>query len=177
MSFELLKEQTLFSGRIFDLVQAHFRLPNGREQTFDLVKHHGAVVLVPVDQQGNILFVSQFRIGAGKELLELPAGLLEEGELPEQSAMREIREETGMASEKLTRLGEFFMVPGYSTEKMQVYLATGLTESSLPTDEDEFLELVAIPIIEVYQMAYEGKIFDGKTLAALLMAQPFLKPI
>jgi ADP-ribose pyrophosphatase len=133
MGFRLLNEELIYRGRVFDLVRAHFRLPNGKEPTFDLVKHHGAVVIVPVDQEGNIWFVRQFRIGAEKDLLELPAGVLESGESPEASAAREIQEEIGMASGQLEKLGEFYMVPGYSTEKLHAYLATGLYESkSMP---------------------------------------------
>src|SRR5512140_763543 len=97
MRIELLGEEKIYQGRVFDLVRAHFRLPNGKEPTFDLVKHHGAVVILPVDPQGNIWFVRQFRIGAEQDLLELPAGLLEENEAPEASAARELQEEIGMA--------------------------------------------------------------------------------
>jgi ADP-ribose pyrophosphatase len=174
MGFKLLGEETIYRGRVFNLVRAHFRLPNGKEPTFDLVKHHGAVVIVPVDQQGKIWFVRQFRIGAEQELLELPAGVLEKGEKPEQSAAREIQEEIGMAPGQLQKLGEFYMVPGYSTEKLHAYLATGLYASSLPGDDDELLERVSLPIQEAYEMARSGKIQDGKTLALLLLAQPIL---
>ncbi len=172
MSFQPLDEETIYHGRIFDLVRAHFRLPNGKEPIFDLVKHHGAVVILPVDQQGNIWFVRQFRIGAGQELLELPAGLLEKEETPESCVSREIQEEIGMAAGHIERLGEFYMVPGYSTEKLHAYLATGLYPSSLPTDEDELLAHVSLPIREVNDMVRSGKIQDGKTLATLLLAQP-----
>jgi ADP-ribose pyrophosphatase len=174
MSFKLLSEETVYRGRVFDLVRAHFQMPNGKEPTFDLVKHHGAVTIVPVDAQGKIWFVRQFRIGAKQELLELPAGVLEEGENPEESAARETREEIGMAPGELRKLGEFYMVPGYSTEKLHAYLATGLYPSALPADEDELLEKVSLPISEVYEMARSGKIQDGKTLACLLLAQPIL---
>jgi ADP-ribose pyrophosphatase len=140
------------------------------------VKHPGAVVVIPIDEDRKILFVRQFRIGAEQELLELPAGLLEVGEDPQDCAARETREETGMAPGRLEKLGEFYMVPGYSTEKMQVYLASGLYESRLPADEDEFIERITIPVEEVYAMAREGKISDGKTLASLFLAQPKILP-
>lgn len=175
MSFNLLDEEMIYQGRVFDLVRAHFRLPNGKEPTFDLIKHHGAVVVVPVDQEGNIWFVRQFRIGAGQELLELPAGLLETGESPEVSAAREIQEEIGMAPTRLEKLCEFYMVPGYSTEKLVAFLATGLYESVLPVDEDELIDRVVLPIDEVYRMAEAGEIEDGKTLACLFMARPAIE--
>ncbi len=177
MSFQLLDEETVYHGRVFDLVRAHFRLPNGKEPTFDLVKHGGAAVILPVDQQGNIWFVRQFRIGAEQELLELPAGLVEKDETPEECVFREIREEIGMAAGHIERLGEFYMVPGYSTEKLYAYLATGLYPSALPTDEDELLSHVSLPIREVYALALSGKIQDGKTLATLLLAQPALQKL
>jgi 8-oxo-dGTP pyrophosphatase MutT (NUDIX family) len=174
MGFTLLDEEIIFRGRIFDLARVRFRLPNGNQHTYDLVKHHGAVTILPVDDQGRIWFVRQFRIGAQENLLELPAGLLEEGESPEESAYREIQEEVGMAASSLKRLGEFYMVPGYSTEKLVAFLATGLSASQLPTDEDEFLEREAIPVKEVYERIARGEIRDGKTIATLLLAQPYL---
>ena len=177
MSFQPLDEETIYHGKVFDLVRSHFRLPNGKEPTFDLVKHPGAVTILPVDEQGRIWFVRQFRIGAEKDLLEIPAGLLEEGESPDASAGREVQEEIGMAPKQLEKLGEFFMVPGYSTEKMTAYLATGLYASPLPTDEFELLEKVALPIQQVFEMARAGEIQDGKTLASLLLAMPALQKL
>jgi nudix-type nucleoside diphosphatase (YffH/AdpP family) len=176
MGFELLSEEILYRGKVFNLAKTHFRLDNGKELTYDLVKHHGAVVVIPVDGQDKMIFVRQFRIGAEQALLELPAGLLEEGEQAEECAIREVQEETGMAPGKIEKVGEFFMVPGYSTEKMQVFLATQLFESSLPMDEDEYIERVVIPVKEAYRMAREGELLDGKTLAALFLAYPKIFP-
>jgi len=172
MVVKIVAEEIVYQGKIFDLVKSHFRLENGQEHTFDLIKHQGAVVIIPIDRQGNVLFVRQFRIGAEEELLELPAGLLETGETPQESAQREIQEECGMASTRIEYLGEFFMSPGYSTEKMRVFLATDLYDSRLPADQDEFLTLVAIPVHEVYHMASSGELVEGKTITALFMAAP-----
>lgn len=169
-----IREETIYNGRVFDLVRATFRLPNDKEHTYDLVKHHGAVTIVPLDDAGSIWFVRQFRIGPGETLLELPAGLLEEGEAAEATAAREVQEEIGMAARKMEELGSFYMVPGYSTEKLTAYLATGLYDSTLPGDEDEFLERVSLPAGEVFRMIRAGQIQDGKTLAALLLALPRL---
>ncbi|MBE0697781.1 MAG: NUDIX hydrolase [Anaerolineaceae bacterium] len=176
MGFQALAEEIVYRGKVFNLAKLRFRLSNGKELTYDLVQHRGAVVVIPIDAEGNILFVRQFRIGAEQALLELPAGLLEEDELPEDCASREAQEETGMAPGKLEKLGEFFMTPGYSTEKIQVFLATQLYKSSLPTDEDEFIEQVSIPAKDAYQMARDGKLLDGKTLAALFLAFPKIFP-
>lgn len=175
MQHTSLGEELIYHGRVFDLVRADVELPDGKRHAYDLIKHRGAVVVLPLDEQGNIHFVRQYRVGALAALLELPAGLLEEGETPETSAHREVREETGMAAQHLLKLGEFFMVPGYSTEKMHAYLATGLSEARLPADEDEFLENMALPVAQVYALARSGEIMDGKTLAVLLLAERFLE--
>ncbi len=177
MKFEKLHEDVIFQGKVFDLARVRFRTPSGGEHTYDLVKHHGAVTILPIDAQGRIWFVRQYRIGAEQSLLEIPAGVLEEGETPEHSARREIQEEIGMAAKKMEKLGEFYMVPGYSTEKMTIYLATELYDSPLPTDEDEYLERESIPVKEVMEMVRRGEILDGKTLATLLLAQPYLQSL
>lgn len=176
MAYQKLDDETLiYHGRVFDLVRAQVHAPDGRQHAYDLVRHHGAVVILPVDAQGRIWFVRQYRIGAEQILLELPAGLLEEGETPENCAAREIQEEIGMAADKLTPMGEFYMVPGYSTEKMHVFMAENLRASALEPDEDENLEPVAIPVSEAYAMARSGELTDGKTLAVLLLAQPYFE--
>ena len=113
-----------------------------------------------MDDQGNVWFIRQYRLGAEQELLELPAGLLEGDEDAEASAAREVQEEIGMAAGHLERLGEFYMVPGYSTEKLVIYLATGLYPSTLPTDEFELLEKVVVPIAEALRMARSGEVKD-----------------
>ena len=115
-----------------------------------------------------------YRHPAGKELLELPAGTLRKSETPEACALREIREETGYAAGNLVKLGEFFLAPGYSTEYMHVYLATELTLSPLPGDEDEFISLQPVAIDQAYELALNGELEDGKTLAALLLAGPYI---
>lgn len=174
MDFQPVDEEVVYHGRIFDVARVRYQLPNGNHHTYDLVKHHGAVTILPVDEQGRIWFVRQYRVGAQGTLLELPAGLLEEGESAEDSAYREVQEEIGMAAASLQYLGEFYMVPGYSTEKLVAFLATGLRESALPMDDDEFLEREAIEIKEAYARVARGEIQDGKTIAALLLAQPYL---
>ena len=150
-------------------------LPNGRETRYDLVSHPGAVTIVPLDAEGRILFVRQFRPGANRELLELPAGVLNSGEDPEPCARREIREETGIAAGNIRKLGRFFLAPGYSSEFMHVFLATDLTADPLQADEDEFIKVEAIPAGEAMRMALSGEIEDSKSLSSLLLAQSYLK--
>jgi ADP-ribose pyrophosphatase len=174
MKFEILKRETVYKGRAFEVQNLEVRMPNDRLTHYDLVKHSGAVTLIPLDGQGNILFVRQFRIAVNSEMLELPAGTLEPGEEPEVCAAREIREETGMAARGLRKLGDYFLAPGYSSEHMHVYLATGLYDAPLKADDDEFLQVQKIPVAKAFEMAAAGEIKDAKTLACLLMAQPYL---
>ena len=142
---------------------------------FDIIEHGGSVVIIPVDEKGNVLLVRQYRHATGGELLELPAGTLDDNEDPEVCAAREIREETGMAAGELTKLGEFYLVPGYSTEFMVVFLATGLSHNPLEADADEFWSVESIPIAEAIKMAERGEIPDAKSLAALFLARPSLE--
>lgn len=175
MRFDLLKTERLFEGRAFKIRRDWVRTPQGRETKFDIIEHHGSVILVPIDAEDNVLFVRQYRHAAGQELLELPAGTLDEGESPEACAGREIREETGFAARSLQKIGEFFLAPGYSTEFMVVFLARDLYPAPLEADADEFLRPEKIPLRVAFEMAGHGRIPDAKSLAALLLAKPYLK--
>jgi ADP-ribose pyrophosphatase len=174
MSFELLNSELIFSGRAFTIRRDTLRLPDGHETKFDIVEHVGSVVLIPVDEKGDLLFVRQYRHAAGLDLLELPAGTLDKDEAPEACARREVREETGMAAARLELLGGFYLAPGYSTEYMHVYLATGLVPDPLEADADEFLSVESLPLDRALAMAERGEFPDAKTLAALALARPRL---
>jgi ADP-ribose pyrophosphatase len=171
MDFKTIKSEELFRGRAVNLWQEQVEYPDGRKSTIEIVKHPGAVTILPVDDEGNIWFVRQYRHPAGQMLLELPAGTLEAGESPATTAAREIREEIGMGAESLEELIRFFPVPGYSTEFMYTYLATGLYPAPLPQDEAEFIQVEKYPVEEVYAMFDSGEIIDGKTLAVLALVR------
>src|SRR3990172_6762480 len=173
MPFELLTSEILLQGRAFKIRRDTLKTPDGRETKFEIIEHGGSVILIPMDENGNVLFVRQYRHAAGKDLLELPAGTRDEDELYEECAAREIREETGMEAGKLQKVGEFFLAPGYSTEFMVVYLATGLKHSPLQADDDEFLLVEKIPLKKALDMAEHGEVPDAKSLAALLLAGPY----
>lgn len=177
MPFELLKSEVLMKGRAFAIRRDHLKTPDGRETKLEIIEHGGSVVIVPLDENGNVLLVRQYRHATGQDLLELPAGTLDENEDPEACAAREIREETGMAAGKLKKLGEFYLAPGYSDEFMTVYLATELSANPLEADEDEFLSIESIPIAEAIRMAETGHIPDAKSLAALFLARSSLKQL
>ena len=174
MSFKTIQSKSVYQGKVFDVRQDQVELPDGHLTALDVVEHNGAVTLIPIDEQGQIWFVRQYRHPAQDELLELPAGTLENNEDPEKCAHREVREEIGMSVGRLEKIGEFFMAPGYSTEYMYVYLARELSPAPLPGDEDEFLQVEKFPIEKVFEMAEQGQFKDSKTLAALYLAQRFL---
>lgn len=176
MPFSILNHEKQYQGHAFDVAKVHVRLPDGRERDYDLVEHGDSVTILPLGEEGNIYFVNQHRIGAGEELLELPAGVLNDSETPLECAKREIREEIGMAAKHFQKLGGFFLAPGYTDEYMTVFLATGLYDSPLDPDDDEFLDVKSLPVAEVYRQAVSGGFNDGKTLAALLLAQPHVLP-
>ncbi len=176
MTVEILGRQTVYQGHAFTVRRDRVKYQNQNIGQLDIVVHPGAVTILPVDAEGQILFVRQYRHAVGREMLELPAGTIDENEPPETCARREIREETGFAAGKLTRVGEFYLAPGYSTEYMTVYVATELLPSPLPGDADEFITLERVPVAQAYRLALAGELEDGKSLAALLLARDLILP-
>jgi len=174
MAFELLKSEIVYPGHAFTIRRDTLRLPDGREARLDIVEHVGSVIILPLDTNGQILFVRQYRHATGLDLLELPAGTLDKDEAPEACARREVREETGMAAGRLELLGGFYLAPGYSTEYMYVYLATDLRYDPLEPDADEFLSVERFPLAEALAMCERGEIRDAKSLAAFLLAREHL---
>lgn len=170
---ELIRSEHVYDGVIMNVRRDTIRVNKASgpvETARDVVDTRDAVTLVPVDAEGNVLLVRQYRWAAATPLLEAPAGMMEPGEAPEECARRELREETGHAADTLVHLGGFWMAPGYSTEFMHAYLATGLRPDPLPADEDEDLELVPVPWDDIPRLIREGKILDAKSLSALQMA-------
>jgi len=175
MPFELIKSETILQGRAFKIRRDYLKTPYGLETNLEIIEHGGSVVIMPIDHEGNILFVRQYRHAAGQDLLELPAGTRDGAEPYEECAAREIREETGMEAGRLKKIGEFYLAPGYSTEFMAVFLATDLKYNPLDPDEDEILSIEKIPVKEAVETALSGKLPDAKSLAALLLAKSHLE--
>ena len=175
MPFKLLKSETLLQGRAFKVRRDYLKTPEGTETKLEIVEHGGSVVVIPIDEDGNMWFVRQYRHAAGTDLLELPAGTRDGIEPFEECAAREMREETGMQAGTLTKVGEFYLAPGYSTEFMGVFLATDLHHNPLDPDADEFLSVEKISVKQAIKMAEHGEVPDAKSLAALFLAKPHLE--
>ncbi|MBP6086648.1 MAG: NUDIX hydrolase [Pelolinea sp.] len=170
MEHQIFSRLTTYRAHAFEIEKLRVHLPDGRQRDYDLVRHNDSVTIIPFDGRGNVWFVSQYRLGCECQMLELPAGVLADGEAAEQCAAREIREEIGMAAGKLTRLGSVYLAPGYSTENNHIFLAEELSEAPLRMDDDEFLKVLSLPVKKAYEMAFGGQIQDAKTLAALMLA-------
>ena len=163
-----LESTTLYQGKILTLRRDRVALPSGREALREVVDHPGGVCILPVDKQGRLLFVRQYRYAYGQPLLELPAGKLEPGEEPYPAALRELEEETGHTAALLHPLGKVYPTPGCMNEVLHLYYADTLTETAQHLDEDEFLNVEPIPLEQAVRMALDGEIPDGKSQIALL---------
>jgi ADP-ribose pyrophosphatase len=159
-----LSSQTIYQGRIIHLHVDEVELPNGKSSKREIVTHPGAVAVVPVDADGNVLLVRQYRHAAQRMLLEIPAGTLKVSENPDDCAVRELQEETGYKPGKLEKLGGIFVAPGYST-----------TEARLDMDEDEFIEVERMPLDKAVELIHSGDIADGKSVSGLLMVKDKLR--
>ena len=175
MTTRFINRKELFSTKLFNVDEVQIEMPNKKQHNYQMVDHADSVTILPVDEKGQIWFVSQYRVGANGDLLELPAGVIEKGETPLQCAEREVQEEIGMAARDIQFLGSFFLAPGYCNEVNHVFLARELFSSPLTQDEDEFLNINCLEIQQAYHMAQAGKIQDAKSLAALLLATSLLQ--
>ena len=164
----------IYEGNIIYVRVDTVRMPSGRDATREIVEHSHAVCIVPIDNDGNVVLVRQYRKPAEDALLEVPAGGVEDGEISEEAVLRELQEEIGYTADHLEHLSSFWVAPGWATEYMHAYLAPGLRESRLDGDEDENIEVVRLRFDEAVSMLKTGEINDGKTIAALLLAQPLL---
>ena len=170
-----IESQRHFEGRIFNVRVDTVELPNGRRTTREVVEHSDAVCMVPVDDEGNVLLVRQYRKPIESSVLEVPAGGVESGEVSEDTVIRELQEEVGYTADRITHLASFWVAPGWATERMHAYLATGLRPSKLSADDDENILVVRLPFEQAVSMIQTGEIHDGKTIASLLMARPLIE--
>ncbi|PKB66991.1 MAG: hypothetical protein BZY81_05835 [SAR202 cluster bacterium Io17-Chloro-G4] len=159
-----------FQGKILNLRVDTVRMPNGLIATREIAEHSESICAVPIDEQGNVLMVRQYRKPAETELLEIVAGGIEAGEDPKEAAIRELREEIGHTAGKLEFLSSFWLAPGWCTEYMYAYLATDLSQSKLSADDDESISVVTVPLSTIPSLIQSGEIRDVKSIAALLLA-------
>jgi len=169
MPAEVIKTEKLLDCDIFEVRKATIR-EEGTTYTRDVIVHPGSAVVVPYFEDGTVALVRQYRHPAGKALLELPAGSIDDGESALECARREIREETGFRAESFRLLTEFWVSPGFLSEKMYVFLATGLTEDPAAPDDDEFLTVERRPLAEWLEMVASGSFEDAKTMLGLVFA-------
>ncbi len=160
------------AGRRVTLRVERVVLQDGTETIRDIVQHPSSVVIVPLESDGIVVMVRQYRKAAGRELLEFPAGMIDDDASPLDAARRELREETGLDATELVELGNFFPAPGSMTEQLFSFLATGLFASPLAPDDDERITLERMPFAEAVRLARAGELNDAKTLASLLLAGP-----
>lgn len=169
-----ISTRSIFQGRIIDVRVDTVRLQNGRETTREIVDHAPSICVVPVDDDGNALLVRQYRKPTDGFLLEVPAGGIEPGESPEDAARRELQEEIGHTSGNLVALTGFWLAPGWCSEYMYSFLATDLAPAALDSDEDEFIEVVRVPLGDAPNLIAQGEIRDAKSVASLLLAMRVL---
>ena len=169
MKPEIISTEEIYKGKVFDLYEAKIR-EGEIEYKREILKHHGSAVIVPVFADKSVALVRQYRHAAEKFLLEIPAGTLEKDESPETGARRELEEEIGFTAEKIEKLTEFYVSPGFLTEKMFVFLATDLTETAQNLDDDEVISIERFSFPSLFEKIRNGEIEDAKTIAGLILA-------
>lgn len=169
-----LSSEPVYEGVIFTVTQDTAELENGCTARRDVVHHSGGVCVIPVTEKNEIFLVRQFRYPYGEITTEIPAGKLNPGESHAECGRRELLEETGCTCSEYTYLGEVYPTPAYNTEIIHIYLARGLEFSRQNLDEDEFLDVIKVPLAEAVEMVMNGGIKDSKTQIAVLKAARLL---
>jgi ADP-ribose pyrophosphatase len=173
-----LGSQVLYTGRIFRLDRDTVRFPDGSNAEMDIIRHPGASAIVPFmsDPEGEnpqLLLLRQYRYAAGGYIYEVPAGRLDAGESPASCAVRELKEETGCTAERMEPLFTMFTTPGFTDEKIHVFMATGLTHGESAREADEFADVVIMPLAEALELIRVGEIMDAKTALSILYVAGF----
>ncbi|ACJ33367.1 NUDIX hydrolase [Anoxybacillus flavithermus] len=168
-----MNQQRIFSGKVIDVYVEDVLLPNGETSKREIVKHPGAVAILAITEENKIVLVRQYRKALERVLVEIPAGKLEKGEAPLETAKRELEEETGYVCEKMEPLHSFYTSPGFADELVHIFLAKGLTKKSEKQmlDDDEFVDVLEVTLEEALKMVEDKQIYDAKTIYALLYWQ------
>ena len=169
-----LNSKEIFKGNVFRVTMDQVELENGMTSFREVVHHNGGACILPLTDDDKVLMVRQYRYALKEELWELPAGKLEKDEDPFEAAKRELEEECGLTADHYTSLGEFYPTVGYDTEIIYTWVATGLHETHMHLDADEFLTPDRVPLEKAYEMVMRGEIKDGKTIAGILKLKALL---
>lgn len=176
VSLDQINRQALIhKGRVFNVFQETVTLPNGASINLDVIRHPGAAAIVPLTRGHRVIMLEQYRHAVGGTIWEIPAGTLDDQESPLACAQRELTEETGYTAAAWRKLGEITPLPGYSDERIQIFLATDLSVSVQNLDADEVLEVREVAFTEALDMISRGDIQDAKTICGLFMAHAWLK--
>jgi ADP-ribose pyrophosphatase len=173
---KIVSSKTIFKGRVFELKRDHIIEPGGIEAVREVIAHPGSVVVLPVFTDGRILLIRQYRHAAGQYLWELVAGHKEPGENPVEGARRELLEETGYSAEKYTKIFEIYPSPGLLGERMDIFLAEGLTKGKARPEDDEKISKRVFTLAEIESWIREGKIRDSKSISGVLYYALFIAP-
>lgn len=173
-----LSTRRAWAGRLLQVDVDRVRIPNGTELELEMIRHPGAAAVVPLLSDGDtadptVLLIRQYRYAADGMVWEIPAGVLEPGEAPEACARRELREETGADAQRIEHLTTIFTTPGFTDERIHLFLATGIRGGTAAPNADELIETVAVPMSRALGMVRDGEIRDGKTVVALLYVAGF----
>lgn len=170
-----IQKEDIYKGKIINLELHTVELQNGSTSMREIIRHRGGVAVIALNKEKEIVLVKQFRKPYEQAILEIPAGKLEKGEKPEECAVRELKEETGLSAESLTLLNIMYPSPGYTDEKIYIFKAEGLAEGSICPDEDEFINVERYPLYKAVEMVKAGVINDAKTVIAIFMAAAEIK--
>lgn len=170
-----ISSRQVFDGVVVKLFVDQVELPDGKTAIREVVRHPGAVCVIPVTDDNEVIMVRQFRYAMGEALLEVPAGKLEPNEDPLEAALRELEEESGVVAKRVEHIGELYTTVAIFDERIQMYLATGLTYKNAHPDDGEFLEVEKIPLRTLVNMVMNGEIKDSKTQIAILKADKILR--
>jgi ADP-ribose pyrophosphatase len=172
MNYRIIKSDVIYSGKVFNIKVDHIEYNTGNKAVREVAEHPGGAVVVPVTKEGKIVMVTQHRFPVDKILLELPAGKLSKDEDPFVCAVRELEEETGYKSDNVKELGSIYTTPGYSTEKLWIFLAKDLKPGNHNREEGEFgMEVFELSLKEVEEKIHNREIVDGKTICGIYLAR------
>lgn len=172
MNYQIVKSEVIFRGKVFNTIVNQIEYDSGNKAVREVAEHPGGAVVVPVTDEGKIVMVTQHRFPMNEVLLELPAGKLNKGENPFVCAIRELEEETGYKSEDVSELGSIYTTPGYSTEKLWIYLAKNLKPGNHNREEGEYgMQVFEFSIDEIEKKITNGEIVDGKSICGIFLAK------